>query len=192
MNKIFSILFVSIILFSIPVNAQQEAPSGEEMKAWMEYMTPSEMHIQLQSQEGEWNTKIKMWMTPGGEPMVSEGTTINKMILGGRYMKSTHTAITMGMPMEGLNLTAFDNAKKEFISIWMDNMGTGVMVASGPFDEATKTITLTGKMVDPITGKDLPVKEVIKPIDKNHQIFELYMEHEGKEFKSMEIEYIRK
>ncbi len=192
MKKIFSILFVSIILFSIPVNAQQEAPSGEEMKAWMEYMTPGEMHKQLQSQEGEWNTKIKMWMTPGGEPMVSEGTTINKMILGGRYMKSTHTAITMGMPMEGLNLTAFDNAKKEFISIWMDNMGTGVMVASGPFDEATKTITLTGKMVDPITGKDLPVKEVIKPIDEKHQIFELYMEHDGKEFKSMEIEYIRK
>lgn len=192
MKKIFSILFVSIILFSIPVNAQQEAPSGEEMKAWMEYMTPGEMHKQLQSQEGEWNTKIKMWMTPGGEPMVSEGTTINKMILGGRYMKSTHTAITMGMPMEGLNLTAFDNAKKEFISIWMDNMGTGVMVASGPFDETTKTITLTGKMVDPITGKDLPVKEVIKPIDENHQLFELYMEHDGKEFKSMEIEYIRK
>lgn len=192
MKKIFSILFVSIILFSIPVNAQQEAPSGEEMKAWMEYMTPGEMHKQLQSQEGEWNTKIKMWMTPGGEPMVSEGTTINKMILGGRYMKSTHAAITMGMPMEGLNLTAFDNAKKEFISIWMDNMGTGVMVASGPFDETTKTITLTGKMVDPITGKDLPVKEVIKPIDENHQLFELYMEHDGKEFKSMEIEYIRK
>ncbi|MBS3999564.1 MAG: DUF1579 family protein, partial [Desulfobulbaceae bacterium] len=34
--------------------------------------------------------------------------------------------------------------------------------------------------------------EVIKPIDENNQVFEMYMEHEGKEFKTMEIEYKRK
>lgn len=192
MKNLLSFLFISLFFFSFQINAQEGMPSGDEMKAWMEYMSPGEMHKMLANDVGEWHTKIKMWMAPGTEPMISEGTSVNEMILGGRYLKSTHNAITMGMPMEGISITAFDNAKKEFISIWMDNMGTGIMVASGPYDQATNTITLVGTMVDPMTGKDMPVKEVIKPIDENNQIFEMYMEHEGKEFKTMEIEYKRK
>jgi len=192
MKNLLSFFFLILFFLSFQINAQEGMPSGDEMKAWMEYMTPGEMHKMLANDVGEWHTKIKMWMAPGTEPMISEGTSVNEMILGGRYLKSTHNAITMGMPMEGISITAFDNAKKEFISIWMDNMGTGIMIASGPYDEATNTITLLGTMVDPMTGKDIPVKEVIKPIDENNQVFEMYMEHEGKEFKTMEIEYKRK
>jgi hypothetical protein len=115
------------------------------------------------------------------------------MIMGGRYQVSNHSGIMMDMPFEGMSTTAFDNQKKVFINTWIDNMGTGMMIMEGPWDEATKTITLKGKMVDPALGKEIEIKEVLKMVDDNTHMFEMYKPGmDGKEFKCMEIKYTRK
>lgn len=170
------------------INAQ----TAEEMKAWSDYMTPGEVHKMLAKCDGEWNTDITMWMDPSGEPQKNTGTTVNKMIMGGRYQVSNHTGMMMGMPFEGMNLLGYDNVKKVFVSTWIDNMGTGMMIMEGPWDEATKSATLRGKQVDPLTGKDMDVKEVFQMIDDNTQKFEMYMTKDGNEMKVMEITYTRK
>ncbi|MFL5810456.1 MAG: DUF1579 family protein, partial [Flavisolibacter sp.] len=86
-------------------------------------------------------------------------------------------------------------AKKEFISTWIDNMGTGMMVSRGKWDDATKSLTLVGKMVDPSAGNgnEVPFREVWRVVDNDHQVMEMYgPDPSGKEFKTMEIKMTRK
>ena len=193
MKKLINVLLFSLLLiFTTSFTlAQDEMSQNEQMNAWMEYMTPAAMHEMLAKSDGDWNTISRWWMDPAGEPMESEGTAKFEMILGGRYQKSYHTGEVMGMPMEGINLLGYDNATEEFTSIWIDNMGTGTAVAKGKYDEATQSIIMNGSMIDPMTKKDMSFKQIYKRIDDNHQIVEMYMDFDGKEFKSMEVELIR-
>jgi len=72
-------------------------------------------------------------------------------------------------------------------------MGSGIMVLKGPRDEATKTITLKGKMVDPGTKEDMDVRETFKITDDNNQEMAMYVTMpDGKEFNTMNIKYTRK
>jgi hypothetical protein len=71
-------------------------------------------------------------------------------------------------------------------------MGTGMMYSEGSWNGQSKSIDFTGKAVNPVTGKDDPVRTVLKFIDDNTQVFEMYMMNNGKEYKSMEIKYTKK
>jgi hypothetical protein len=190
MKKLFLLLACCLIISSVGTFAQDDNDAA--MNAWTEYMTPGEMHEMLASGVGEWNTKSTFWMNPGGDPMVSEGTTTVEMILGGRYQKSTTTSEMMGMPFEGISITAFDNATKEFINMWIDNMGTGIMSSKGKYDEETKKVVLKGSFVDPMTGDEKPFMETFQVVDNDHHLFEMYTYPGGQEFKSMVVEYTRK
>ena len=180
----------AILLFALfnQLNAQSEA----EMKAWQTYMTPGEIHKMLAASDGEWNEEITMWMAPGAPPTKSTATAVNKMIMGGRYQESKHTGNFMGMPFEGYSLVGYDNAKKTFMSSWIDNMGTGIMFMEGKWDEKTKSVHFKGTGVDPATGKDLKIRETFKIVDADTQLMEMYCEKDGKEFKNMEIKFTRK
>jgi hypothetical protein len=132
-------------------------------------------------------------MEPGKDPMKSKGTMSNKMIMGGRYQESKYTGTMMGQPMEGMGFTGYDNAKKQFESTWIDNMGSGIMKMMGNYDESTKTITFNGNMVDPMTGKEMEVKQTLELTDNTHQTMAMYMTPEGQsEFKTMEIKFTKK
>ena len=71
-------------------------------------------------------------------------------------------------------------------------MGTGIMHLEGTWSDASQSLTLTGLMVDPISGKDEQVKEVYKLPDYNTQVMEMYVVKGDKETKTMEIKYTRK
>ena len=121
------------------------------------------------------------------------GTAVNKMIMNGLYQESNHTSLMMGMTFNGKSTVGFDNHRKEFVSTWVDNMGSGIMVMRGPWNEATKTINLKGTMVDPGTKSDTEVRETFKIIDDNTQEMEMFvMTPDGKEFKTMNIKFTRK
>jgi len=188
MKKYFGILFLFLLLIpSVSVLAQDE----DMMKVWQEYMTPGDMHKLLANNVGEWKAEITMWMDPSQPPTTSEGTSVTEALLDGRYFQTKYTGNIMGMPMNGISLEGYDNAKKTFFSTWIDNMGTGIMYLEGTYDEGTKTLNYKGISTDP-TGKDVKVREVVKIIDIDNFQFEMFMDQEGKEFKSMEIKYTRK
>lgn len=175
--------------FSTFTYAQSEA----EMKAWMEFMTPGETHKMIASWDGTWEEDITMWMTPGGTGEKSKASVVNKMILGGRYQHSTHNGNFGGMPFEGISTLGYDNGKKKFVSSWVDNMGTGIMIMEGTWDAGKKAINFSGTQTDPTTGKDMKVREVFTVIDNNTQKMEMFMTTpDGKEYKSMEIVFKRK
>lgn len=168
-----------------------EAPpmdSAAAAKAWETYAMPGDMQKWMASMDGKWKGEIISWPAPDAPPMpASEVKGENKMILGGRYQESTFKSKMMGMDFEGHGTLAYDNSKKVFVTTWIDNMGTGIMVLEGPYDESTKTITMTGKMTDPSQGKGIDVRQVVKFPDEKTQITEMYCNMYGKEFKNMEI-----
>lgn len=183
---------LSLMIFCVPSFAQDENYQEEMMKAWTEYMTPGPMHDLLAKGAGEWTGDIKMWMDPNKPPTESTGISTMKPILGGRYFERTTTGTFNGMEMNGREISGYDNAKKKFFSTWIDNFGTGIMYLEGTYDESTQTFTYTGTMVDPMSGKDVPVKETIKRIDDDHSHGEMFMSEKGQEFKTMEIDFTRK
>lgn len=188
-----ALLIISILFISINLIAQEgQANQDEMMKIWMEYMTPSDVHKHLQKLEGTWATDIKFWMAPGTEPTTSTGEAVGEMILGGRYLKFAHKGSYMNMPMEGMSLESYDNSKKELTSIWIDNMGTGMMVMKGTISEDMKTFEYSGTMFDPMSKSEMKVRQVSKIIDDNKMQMEMFMTYMDQEFKSMEIVFTRK
>lgn len=176
---------------------KEEAPpmdSAAQAKAWENYMTPNDMHKQLAAFDGKWEGEQRSWMEEGGQPSPPVKMTAEyKMVLGGRYQDGVHKGNMMGMPFEGHSWTGYDNAKKKFVSNWIDNFGTGMMYSEGDWNEATKSLEMKGKMMDPTTGKEMDVRQVTKVIDDKHQVFEMYCAgKDGKEFKTMEISMTRK
>ena len=168
------------------------AQSDADMKAMMAYATPGEIHKMMAKSVGNWSAAVTMWMEPGAAPTNSTGEVKNEMILGGRYLQATNTGNFMGNPFEGISITGYDNAKKKFVNTWIDNMGTGIMFLTGTWDDATHSINFQGTMCDPASGKDIPVREVVKFIDDNNQMMEMYAVMGAKEFKTMEIKFSRK
>jgi Protein of unknown function (DUF1579) len=124
---------------------------------------------------------------------------VRKAIMGGRFFVGDFSG-AMKMPDEkgqlknfafkGTSLEGYDNVKKKFVSIWADNMGTGLLMSEGTYDPATKTFTYTSEM-EMVPGVVTKVREVIKIVDKNHHVFEWYEDRGGKEEKTMEISYTR-
>ena len=191
--KRFTLLLLNLLLFTCSKSLFAQNDQDAMMKAWTAYMTPSDVHKMIAKADGDWNTSLTMWMDPKGKPVTSTGTCTNKMVMGGRYQESTFSGNFMNMPMEGKGTLGYDNTKKIFQSTWIDNFGTGIMVVSGTWDDATKTMNLSGVQTDPMSGKDIKVRETFKIIDDKNQEMDMYMSPDGtNEFKSMHIKFTRK
>lgn len=167
--------------------------SATAMKTMMEAGTPGKEQAMLAKSNGSWKAETTMWMSPEAPPMKSTGTVTNKMIMGGRYQQMTFKGNMMGESFEGTGTTGYDNARKVWTSSWVDNMSTGIMNMDGTWDEATKTITYTGKMLCPGNGKMCEMKQVTKMVDDKTQIMEMYGPDmkTGKQYKNMEIKLTR-
>ena len=167
--------------------------SATKMKNWQDYMIPGDMHKMMASWNGTWAAEISIWEKAGSEPSKSTGTSVNRMIMGGRYQESNHTSIMMGMPFEGRSTLGYDNVRKVFENIWVDNLGTGVMKMSGQWDSTHNSISFTGKGIDPVSRTENDYRETFNIIDDNTQLMSMYGPgQDGKEFKMMEIKFTRK
>lgn len=168
----------------------ENIPDSVKMQNWQAYATPGDVHKMMASWDGKWKESMLSWKAPGATPDTMVSESVVKSIMDGRYSTATYKGMMMGMPFEGLSTMAWDNQRKVFINTWIDNFGTGLTVLEGPWDEATKTINLSGKMVDPSygDGRMMNYRQVVTIIDDKTQKVEMYFPGpDGKEFKNMEI-----
>jgi len=175
--------------------AKAEAPKpdakhDEMVQMMMKASMPGPMHDLMKPMAGNWKTTAKSWMKPG-EPKVSEGTCESSWILGNRYLQSTYKGNMDGMPFEGWGLMGYDNQKQEFVSMWADNMGTGIAMSDGKADPSGKVFTMMTTMNDPQTGAPVPYKMVTKVTDENQYTMSMMNMKDGKEQTEMEITYTR-
>jgi hypothetical protein len=177
--------------------SKEAAPDPETakmMEAWEKAATPGEFHAHLKPLEGQWNTKVKFWMDPSAPPDESTGTCMRKWILGGRFLQEEFTGTdSQGQPFSGLGYSGYDNVKKKYVSTWMDTMCCGMMVSYGTCNPSGKEFTYVSDTDDPVTGKPKKMRSVLKIINNEKNIFEMYdTGPDGKEFKTLEAEYTRK
>ena len=201
MKKIFTSMMMLLFLFSLTaVMAQDKGAEAvgvqKDVKdaggnAWEKYMAVGEMHKMLATGDGEWKAEMEFWTAPGAPSEKSTSSCKNEMILGGRYQQSTMEGTVMGMPFEGRGIVGYDNIRKVFVNTWIDNMGTGLAYSEGPYDAKTKSITFTGESMDPMSGKMMKTRSVYRFVDDSHHVFEMYVNNNGKEVKSMVINYRR-
>lgn len=176
-------------------DAKPAVDMNEMMKRWKEAATPGENHKFLDQFVGRWDTVTRIWMEgPGKAPVESKGTAEVKWILDGRFVVEELTGQMMGMPHQGRGTTGFDNFKGKYVTSWIDNMGTAMYTGEGGVDASSKTLTVHGKMDEPMTGeRDKPVKYVTRIVNRDSHVFEIYdLAGTPNEFKAVEITYRRK
>jgi len=186
---------------SKPEAGSEKKPSAAEMMArMMEFAKPGENHKHLQELVGTWSYAVKWWMSPDAPPMESTGTTVSRSVMDGRYVISEHTGSMqmpgdngkmMDMAFKGMAVEGYDNVKKKYVSSWIDNMGTGIMLSEGTYEPATKTLTYLAEY-EVMPGVKTKARQVIKHLDKDHHTMAYFEDRGGKEIKVMEISYSRK
>lgn len=180
-------------------DAKPAGTGDAQMAGMVELGKPGENHKMLETTVGSWNYKVKWWMIPGAPPMEAGGASATKSVMGGRYFITDHTG-KMSMPgpdgkmmdleFKGMSTEGYDNVKKKFVSSWIDNMGTGILLMEGTYDPATKSVTYLGEE-QPAPGVKFNVREVITYTDKDHHTMDYYEVHDGTETKMMAIDYTR-
>ena len=189
MKRIISIPGLILLLTAVQNLYSQ---NDDATKAYMNYMTPGAMHKWMAKLNGNWDVEITTYMNPAA-PEKSPGTSAVSSIMNGLYQVSDFKATMMGMPFQGHSIMGYDNAKKLFVSTWVDNFGSGIIYMTGTYDEATKTLHLKGNQTDPLTGKDSFIREEMKII--NDDTYDLLMygpAPDGKEMLFMSGRFKRK
>ncbi len=161
---------------------QQQA----EMQAMMTAMTPGPNQELMKQLTGNHDYTMKMWMAPGQPPTESTGKRSAEMLLGGRFLQEKYSGTFMGMPFEGIGWLGYDNAAKEWVGSWIDNMGTGIMTSHGTYDKGMWS--MTGESTDPTTGKKWTSRSTLKIVDPNTFTMEMFgTGPDGKEMKMFEM-----
>jgi len=190
---LFSCLVLSASLVFADEPKKQEI-SAEEKAAWeaMEKAaSPGDAHKKLNAMVGDFDTKVTSWMAPGAPPSTSTGKSHNTWALDGRWVEQRFTGSFMGKPFHGIGFTGYDNMKKKYVGMWMDTFTTSVMTSTGDIGADGK-YTFESSMDDPVSGKTLPVKEVVTVMDNDHHMMEMWTpDPSGSMFKMMEISYTR-
>ncbi len=201
MKNFITVLIVAAILgassLAAPVAAQEKPEmtpeQAAEMEAWQKVAVPNEHHQMLAEFAGSWNFSSRWWSAPGEKPLESTGSAEYEMVMGGRYLKETVKSEWLEEQFEGVGYSGYDNVKKAYVSVWFDNMSTGILSSDGTWNAENKTLTWKGEYLDALTGKPKTMRTVTKIISSDKHVDEFFdTQPDGKEYKSMEIVYTRK
>ncbi len=177
--------------FFAGVGFSDDPKSGEDdmMKVMMELAKPGPAHAFMEPFVGDWDATSKMWMGPG-EPEVSQGKSTMKWMLGGRFLHVTYEGTMQGMKFEGSGVIGYDNFKKQYENVWIDNLGTALNISKGKAGADGKSLVFTNVWDGPM-GK-IPGRMNYTILGKDKWKLEGWMTMGGKETKSMEMAFTRR
>ena len=159
-----------------------------KMAACMAHARPTDQHGLLRQFEGAWKAEVKMWMGPG-EPQVSTGTMTNTLILNGLFLEHDYRD-DAGM-FQGKGTWGYNTLDKRWEGQWLDTMASWMQLEQGHHDPATNSWHMVGQMTDPGTGQILIKRSLIRVVDENTHVMEMYFTTPLGENKGMEITYRR-
>ncbi|GJM26783.1 MAG: hypothetical protein DHS20C16_31980 [Phycisphaerae bacterium] len=167
---------------------------GDE-HACAEMGTITDAHKRFEPFVGTFAAEVKMWMGPGG-PTVSTGTMENALDLGGLFLKQSYQGDATDGPFPnfaGRGFWGYNTVDKKYEGLWIDTVCSFMQTESGEVDASGKVWTMIGEMTNPGTGQPMRKRTVITLQDENRNHMETYFTGpDGKEFKAMEIQYVRK
>jgi len=169
-------------------------PAMRQMMEQMEkYGAPAKEHALLATYQGTWNVDGAFWEMPDQPPMKMSGESTMTMIMDGRFLFQEYDSEFMGQPYKGSGVTGYDRIKNRYVSVWIDNMSTGLMISDGKAKNADHSvIEYTGPVPDVMQGKYVPSRTVERRVSDDKLVIEMYMPGpDGKEMKTMELVYTR-
>ena len=175
--------------------ASKSAPAAMDeqamMQQWQAAMTPSVGHARLMSMVGTWRAKTTFTMAPGAPDQVSDGTSVHRMVLGGRFLEQVYKGMNMGMPFEGIGFTGFDNVQKRYVGSWMDTFSTGIMTSVGTGKPDDEKIEFVCEAIEP-SGKTRIFDATVRIKGHDRHSYEMWTKGpNGKPYRVMLVEYER-
>lgn len=151
----------------------------------MPEVKPGPEHAVLKSMAGEWDAKFMMGAT------TETGSYSTKVAMNDLWLIQDYKGPFMGAEFTGHGLLGYDQAKKKYVSVWVDTMVTGIEPMEGTYDAAKKELTMSGEAPGP-SGK-VRMKTVTRLQDRDHISFHMFAPGaDGKEAEQFKIEYTRK
>src|SRR5262245_6620825 len=142
--KTFAILALVALVAVCAVlsGSAQQAKEKELFQQYLEKFGPAgPEHKLLEPLIGTWQASCKMWIEPGGKPLVSDGTLVRKPILDGRFLQEQFDGKMLDKPFHGMGTMGYDRAKQKFVTTWIDSMSTVLHVHYGTYDSSSRTWT---------------------------------------------------
>ena len=158
--------------------AESQDPNemAEMIKAMKEkygkLLSPGPQHEQLGKLIGKWNVKAQMGMPADGAPAV-KATAEYKWVIPGRFVSNEIKGSMMGTPFHGFTLIGFDNVKKKWTSVSVNDMNTSMTAASGTIVDPTGKLQVSyGTLDEYMTGEHDKAFKVVTRIksDDEHVI----------------------
>lgn len=163
--------------------------AAEEQAMWEELAKPGSQHHALMKAVGTWTVDCKFWMQPGA-PMESKGSAVFTSLLGGRYLRQEYKGTFMGQPFDGIGCTGFNNATQKYEDVWIDSMGTGMMIMTGTETKPGKVWEFSGSSAGP-DGTESKMRSVMTMTSDDEHVVEMFGTEGGVERKWMELKYTR-
>lgn len=137
-------------------------------------------------------------MQSGAEPMTFKAESVNKMILGGRFLLLQSKSGEGEMFTEAFNLAGFDRRHEKYTTIGLDTWKTYFVTAGGTYDEKTKTLKIYSEDEDQVMGFTQKYDFILHFESPDRVVYEVVFYDfpttvgEQREFKMIEIVYTRK
>lgn len=178
---------------------EADAPIRRDFNEAMEQSKPGEEHKRLHPFAGKFKVTSRSYMDTkqpkqeGGKSQTSTGTATNAWILDGRFVQMQVETTMNQQSFKGMGFIGYDKIRKEYVSIWMDNVGTGIARATGTYDEGKGQLVETGTFSCPVTGDtQKEFRAEWKIVDEDTITYTMYETgDDGQQTKTMEVEYER-
>lgn len=124
---------ICVMLFPQDSRSENKALSPQELAVRQqeidEFSRPGPQHEFLKKFEGKWRVVVHYRGATQAPVTLSENTARAAMIMDGRYLDKV---ISNSDGTFNVRITyGFDNYRKEFTMVWVDNQCTGMIVSSG-------------------------------------------------------------
>lgn len=170
----------------------QALPSECQSAVYEKASKPGPEHKVLGALVGNWQATSKMWVDGSNKPIVAKGKAKNTLTLGGRFLNQEYSAVVGKEKFRGQGNLGFDRVSDQYVSTWADTMSTGIMSSTGSFNSKTKSLTMNGATIHPVTKQTKNFEEVTRLAGKNKYTFEMYERNaDGSRKKVLEIDYKR-
>ena len=187
-----------------PAGVAAGAPGMEmdpEMAAafadWVALGTPGKQHAAMERFLGEWSAEISMFMGGPGTPASNtmSGLATFDWMMDGRWLRLRYEGDGMlpGTRFQGFGLMGYDNFKKQYVDIWVDDMTTTMMINRGNVAPDGNTWAFFARMDEPMTGEiDKTIRTLYEWHSDDHFTMKMQEVMYGEPWTAMQIEYRRK
>jgi uncharacterized protein DUF1579 len=172
-----------------PPRGKAQDPVVEEMA---KYTTPGPRHRELAALEGKWNSRTRVWESPGAKPLEFAGSAEYRMILGGRFLQLESRSLVNGIEDHGLGIYGYDAFKEKYSFYYIHDGETQALVGLGDRD-STGAVTFSVAMDMPVAGESAkPIRTVLRTVSASRHVFEMHQRYiDDREWKVVEITYDR-